>query len=99
MIRPRLAGFEVTGDIMTKQRVFLKFWVPVLLWMVVFFSLSADSHSYEHSARFVVPFLHWLFPTMSQANVEKIHHVFRKCCHLTEYANRESGTGRADLSF
>ena len=54
--------------------------------MAVIFSASADSHSYEHSSRFVEPFLHWLFPQMSQAHVEEIHHLIRKCGHLTEYA-------------
>ena len=54
--------------------------------MTVIFSASADSHSYEHSSRFVEPFLRWLFPTMSWVNIEKIHHVIRKCGHLTEYA-------------
>jgi VanZ family protein len=71
---------------MAKTRVFLKYWLPVLLWMVVIFSASADAHSYEHSSRFVEPLLHWLFPGMSQVNVEKIHHLIRKCGHLTEYA-------------
>jgi hypothetical protein len=50
------------------------------------FSASSDSHSYEHSSRFVEPFLHWLFPRMPQARVEAIHHIIRKCGHLTEYA-------------
>lgn len=54
--------------------------------MSVIFSASADSHSYEHSSLIVEPFLHWLFPQMSQQNVERIHHAFRKCGHLTEYA-------------
>ena len=71
---------------MSKLRVFLKFWLPVLLWMAVIFTASADKHSYEHSSRFFEPLLHWLFPQMSQTNVERIHHVFRKCAHLTEYA-------------
>ncbi len=71
---------------MADTRVFLKFWLPVLLWMAVIFTASSDSHSYEHSSRFIEPLLHWLFPKMSQANVEQIHHVFRKCAHLTEYA-------------
>lgn len=66
--------------------MFLKFWLPVLLWMAVIFSASSDSHSYEHSSRLVEPFLHWLFPKMSQMNIEKIHHVLRKCAHLAEYA-------------
>jgi len=69
-----------------KLRVLLKFWLPVLLWMALIFSASADSHSYEHSSRIVEPFLHWLFPKMPQDNIEEIHHLIRKCCHLTEYA-------------
>jgi VanZ family protein len=69
-----------------KFRAFVKFWLPPVLWMVIIFSASADSHSYEHSSRFIEPLLRWLFPHMSQARVEQIHHMFRKCCHLGEYA-------------
>jgi VanZ family protein len=69
-----------------KLRPFLKYWLPVLIWMALIFSASSDSHSYEHSSRFVEPFLHWLFPHMSQARVETIHLFIRKCGHLTEYA-------------
>src|SRR3954462_16001663 len=47
---------------------------------------SSDSHSYTHSSRLIEPLLHWLFPHMTQAHVEAIHHVIRKCAHLTEYA-------------
>jgi VanZ family protein len=69
-----------------KLRPLLKYWLPVLIWMALIFSASADSHSYEHSSFFVEPFLHWLFPRMSQSRVEVIHHFIRKCAHLTEYA-------------
>jgi VanZ family protein len=71
---------------MPKLRVFLKFWLPVLLWLAVIFTASSDSHSSQHSSRFIEPFLRWLFPHMSQAHIEDIHHVFRKCGHLAEYA-------------
>ena len=54
--------------------------------MALIFTASADAHSYEHSSRFVEPFLRWLFPQMSQNNIEEIHHLIRKCGHLTEYA-------------
>jgi VanZ family protein len=67
-------------------RAFLKFWLPVLFWMAVIFTASADSHSAERTSRFFEPILHWLFPQMSQVNVEKFHHLFRKCGHLAEYA-------------
>jgi VanZ family protein len=69
-----------------KLRAFLKYWLPVLIWMALIFSASADSHSYEHSSRFFEPFLRWLFPQMPQVNIEEIHHLIRKCGHLTEYA-------------
>jgi VanZ family protein len=71
---------------MPKHRPFLKYWLPVLAWMGLIFSSSSDSHSYEHSSRIIEPLLHWLFPQMSQAHVELIHHLFRKSCHLGEYA-------------
>lgn len=71
---------------MSQFRAFLKYWLPVVLWMILIFSFSSDSHSQQHSSRFFEPLLHWLFPSMPQASVDAIHHVFRKCCHLTEYA-------------
>jgi len=54
--------------------------------MSLIFVGSSDAKSYTHSSRLIEPLLHWLFPHMTQAHVEAIHHVFRKCCHLTEYA-------------
>jgi VanZ family protein len=54
--------------------------------MAVIFTASADSHSYEHSSRFVEPLLRWLFPKMPENQIHEIHHVIRKCAHLTEYA-------------
>jgi VanZ family protein len=69
-----------------QSRAFLKYWLPPLLWMTLIFSVSGDARSYEHSSRFVEPFLHWLFPQMPQAHVESLHHFIRKCGHVTEYA-------------
>lgn len=65
---------------------FLRFWLPVVIWMVVVFSASADSQSYQHSSAILEPLLHWLFPQMSAATVGELHHLFRKTGHLTEYA-------------
>jgi VanZ family protein len=69
-----------------KLRLLLKYWLPVLIWMALIFSASADSHSYEHTSLLVEPFLHWLFPQMSEAHVKAIHLLFRKSGHVTEYA-------------
>jgi VanZ family protein len=67
-------------------RAFLKYWLPPLAWMLLIFTGSSDARSYQHSSLLVEPFLHWLFPHMTQAHVEEIHHLIRKCGHLTEYA-------------
>jgi VanZ family protein len=64
----------------------LIFWLPVLLWMALIFTGSSDAHSSEHSSRFFEPILRWLFPKMSQAHIDDLHLVIRKCGHLTEYA-------------
>lgn len=71
---------------MLKVKSFLKYWLPILVWLAVIFSASADSRSYQHSSTLFEPLIHWLFPHMPQAQVEIIHHCFRKCAHLTEYA-------------
>jgi VanZ family protein len=64
----------------------LKYWLPPLVWMLVIFSASSDTQSYRHTSRFFEPLMHWLFPQMSQANVEAIHYLIRKTGHLTEFA-------------
>ena len=69
-----------------KKFLFLKNWWLVIGWMVLIFTASADSDSYRHSSLYFEPFVRWLFPQMSQEHVELIHHLFRKTCHLTEYA-------------
>lgn len=68
------------------MNAFFKYWLPVLVWMAVIFTGSSDAHSSEHSSRFVEPFLHWLFPHMSQPHIDDLHLFIRKCGHLTEYA-------------
>ena len=71
---------------MPYMRNLFKYWLPPLLWMIVIFSASDDTKSYQHSAALFEPLLHWLFPWILPSHVELIHHLFRKCGHLTEYA-------------
>jgi VanZ family protein len=70
----------------SKTRSFFKYWFLPLAWMSGIFLGSSDSSSYTHSSRLIVPLLHWLFPHMTEAHIEAIHHAIRKCAHLTEYA-------------
>ena len=71
---------------MSKTRSFIKYWLLPLGWMSLIFVGSSDSQSYVHSSRLIEPLLRWLFPHMTSEHVEAIHHLLRKCAHLTEYA-------------
>jgi VanZ family protein len=53
--------------------------------MVLIFSASSDSQSQLHSSLLFEPFLHWLCPGLTPAQVGEYHHLFRKFCHLVEY--------------
>jgi VanZ family protein len=67
-------------------RQFLKYWLPVVAWMIFIFIGSTDLLSAEHTSRFIGPFLRWLDPNVSDATVASVQLVVRKCGHLTEYA-------------
>jgi VanZ family protein len=86
--------------------LFLKYWLPVLAWMIFIFVGSTDLLSAEHTSRFIGPFLRWLTPDISDATIASVQLVVRKCAHLTEYAilaallfrafrQRQSRVGRA----
>jgi VanZ family protein len=68
------------------MRQFLKYWLPVLIWMAVIFGASADPHSHDRTRHFFRPIILWFFPHISDQEFDQIHFVLRKCCHLTEYA-------------
>ena len=67
-------------------RGFLKYWLPVLVWMIFIFVGSTDLLSAEHTSRFIAPFLRWFSPDVSDATIASVQLVVRKCGHLTEYA-------------
>src|SRR5205807_8033811 len=64
----------------------LKNWLPVFIWLAVIFLGSSDLMSAGHTSRFIVPFLRWLNPDISQETLGSIHSIVRKCAHLGEYA-------------
>jgi len=68
------------------MRRFLKYWLPVLLWSIFIFAGSTDLMSPEHTSRFLVPFLRWLAPDISDSAVWIIQLCVRKGAHLVEYA-------------
>ena len=68
------------------MKSFVKYWLPLLIWLSVIFVGSINLTSAEHTSRFVVPFLLWLKPGMSPQTIWVILVVIRKCAHVAEYA-------------
>lgn len=66
--------------------ILLRYWLPLLVWMVLIFSASADSQSVPHSSRILGPLLHWLWPHISDEAVETARWFVRKAAHMTEFA-------------
>jgi VanZ family protein len=68
------------------MKSFLRYWLPVLIWLGVIFVGSSDLMSAEHTSRFLIPFLRWLKPSISFETLSMIQFAVRKCAHLSEYA-------------
>lgn len=71
---------------MSIKQTLLQNWLPVLVWMAVIFSASSDSESSDHSSRIIGPIARWLYPQISQSELDTIVHGVRKAAHVTEYA-------------
>ena len=65
---------------------FLRYWVPVLVWLGLIFIGSTDLMSAEHTSRIIGPILRWLHPTISLAGIAKVQFIVRKAAHVSEYA-------------
>jgi VanZ family protein len=68
------------------MRTFLKYWLPVFIWLGVIFAGSTEIFSAEQTSRYLVPFLRWLNPQISPDRINAIHSALRKLGHLIEYA-------------
>ena len=71
---------------MSRGRNFLKYWLPVLVWMYLIFTASGDTHTVQHSSLLIEPVIRWLFPRLADETVHLIVFLVRKCAHVTEYA-------------
>jgi VanZ family protein len=82
LARPPLVPFPPVSA----TRRFLQYWLPALVWMLLIFAGSTNLLSSQHTSRFLVPFLHWLLPGLSDRTIDEIHLAVRKTGHLSEYS-------------
>src|SRR5205823_14930599 len=67
-------------------KAFLRYWFPILLWMVIIFAGSTDLMSAEHTSRIIAPLLRWLFSTITPITLGRVEFFLRKAAHVSEYA-------------
>ena len=67
-------------------KAFLRYWLPIIIWLALIFIGSTDLMSAEHTSRIIGPLLHWLFPTISPLTVLRVQFFMRKLAHVSEYA-------------
>jgi VanZ family protein len=68
-----------------KHRVFVKYWLPAMLWVSFIFWMSTATFAASNTSRIIEPMLRFLMPHISETEVQLIHGVIRKLAHLTEY--------------
>jgi len=67
------------------MKSFLKYWAPVLVWLVLTFIGSTNVLSVANTSRFIIPFLLWLKPGITEEATWGIIVVMRHCAHIGEY--------------
>ncbi|MEP6809309.1 MAG: VanZ family protein [Chthoniobacterales bacterium] len=70
----------------TERHQFLRYGLPVILWLSLIFAASTDMMSAEHTSRIIAPFLHWLVSDIAPATIALVQLLVRKGAHVTEYA-------------
>ncbi len=63
----------------------LKHWWPALVWAVVISGFSTGVFTSDNTSHFIIPMLRFFLPHASAQTLDFLHHIIRKCGHLTEY--------------
>jgi VanZ family protein len=71
---------------MRVERSAMWLWLWVLVWLLVIYGASSDSASSRRSSRIIGPIARWLYPSITDPQLENVVFVVRKSAHMTEYA-------------
>ena len=77
---------KVSSPHHSRTRMFLRYWLPVLLWMLLIFGMSTNAGAPRNTSRIIGPVLRWLNPGITDETISQVQFVIRKCAHVTEYA-------------
>jgi VanZ family protein len=63
----------------------LRYWWPALVWAVVISGFSTGAFTSDNTSHFIIPILRFFLPHAAPETLDFLHHIIRKCGHLTEY--------------
>jgi VanZ family protein len=63
----------------------LRYWWPALIWAVVISGFSTGAFTSDNTSHFIIPILRFFLPHAAPETLDFLHHIIRKCGHLTEY--------------
>ena len=64
---------------------FIRYWLPVIVWIAVIFALSTDAFSAEHTGSVLEYIITHTIGPVETRTFEYIHFTTRKLAHVTEY--------------
>lgn len=64
---------------------FVKYFLPVILWMILIFGGSTNLGAPRNTSRIIVPVLRWLNPNVTEETIGKVQFAIRKSGHAGEY--------------
>ncbi len=67
------------------SRNFVRYWLPVILWVCFIFWMSTESFSSQNTFSLVKTVIRFLSPNISSHDLRLIHAVIRKAGHVIEY--------------
>ena len=63
----------------------LRYWWPALVWAVVISGFSTGAFTSDNTSHYIIPILRFFLPHAAPETLDFLHHIIRKCGHLTEY--------------
>ena len=67
------------------MKIFTHYWLPVVVWIAVIFTLSTDTFSAEHTGSVLEYIIVHTVGQVETRTFEYIHFITRKLAHVTEY--------------
>ncbi|MFL6229244.1 MAG: VanZ family protein [Pyrinomonadaceae bacterium] len=61
-------------------------YAPLVVWAGWVLFASTGAMSAANTSRVIEPLLRWLSPGITEARIDAVHFIVRKCAHFTEYA-------------